>query len=84
MGAEGMVGIAAQKLFGDDEPPPEVKKKIVERDPEAHRHLQGRRLGPRRRRHRSARHAATSPGASSSSRHKKVERPARRRGIIPV
>ena len=30
MGAEGMVGIAAKKLFGDAEPPPEVKKNIVD------------------------------------------------------
>ena len=30
MGAEGMVGIAARKLFGDVEPPPEAKKSIVE------------------------------------------------------
>ena len=29
MGAEGMVGIAARKLFGDAEPPPEVKKQIA-------------------------------------------------------
>jgi methylmalonyl-CoA decarboxylase subunit alpha len=29
MGAEGMVGIAARKLFGDQEPPPEVKEGIV-------------------------------------------------------
>ena len=29
MGAEGMVGIAARKLFGEGEPPPEVKKAIV-------------------------------------------------------
>ncbi len=57
MGAEGMVGIAARKLFGGEEPPPEVKKGDRRRDPEEHRHLQGRRLGPRRRRHRPARHA---------------------------
>ena len=30
MGAEGMVGIAAKKLFGDQEPPPEVKAAIVD------------------------------------------------------
>ncbi len=30
MGAEGMVGIAAPKLFGGVEPPPEVKKQIVD------------------------------------------------------
>ncbi len=29
MGAEGMVGIAARKLFGDTEPPPEVKEGIL-------------------------------------------------------
>jgi len=30
MGAEGMVGIAARKLFGPGEPPPEMKKMITE------------------------------------------------------
>ena len=30
MGAEGMVGIAARKLFGAQEPPPEAKKMIVD------------------------------------------------------
>src|SRR5690606_21540607 len=30
MGAEGMVGIAARKLFGDAEPPEEVKRGIIE------------------------------------------------------
>lgn len=30
MGAEGMVGIAGRKLFGSAEPPPEVKKTLVE------------------------------------------------------
>jgi acetyl-CoA carboxylase carboxyltransferase component len=29
MGAEGMLGIAARKLFGDNEPPPEVKEGIL-------------------------------------------------------
>src|SRR3954469_24878460 len=30
MGAEGMVGIAARKLFGDQDPPPEMKKMIID------------------------------------------------------
>jgi len=30
MGAEGMVGIAGKKLFGDQEPPPEVKQQLVQ------------------------------------------------------
>jgi acetyl-CoA carboxylase carboxyltransferase component len=30
MGAEGMVGIAARKLFGDAEPSPDAKKSIIE------------------------------------------------------
>ena len=30
MGAEGMVGIAAPKLFGGNEPPPEVRKQVVD------------------------------------------------------
>lgn len=30
MGAEGMLGIAARKIFGDAEPPPEVKAGILE------------------------------------------------------
>ena len=53
-------------------------------DPEAHRHLQGRRLGPRRRSHRPARHAPAIAWGLELARHKKVERPARKRGVIPV
>jgi acetyl-CoA carboxylase carboxyltransferase component len=30
MGAEGMLGIASKKLFGDMEPPPEMKQGILE------------------------------------------------------
>jgi acetyl-CoA carboxylase carboxyltransferase component len=30
MGAEGMVGIAAKKLFGDGEPPPEARKSVID------------------------------------------------------
>jgi acetyl-CoA carboxylase carboxyltransferase component len=30
MGAEGMVGIAGKKLFGDNEPPPEVKAQLTQ------------------------------------------------------
>jgi acetyl-CoA carboxylase carboxyltransferase component len=30
MGAEGMVGIAGRKLFGDNEPPPEVKQQLTQ------------------------------------------------------
>ena len=30
MGAEGMVGIAAKKMFGDQPPPPEVRSQIVQ------------------------------------------------------
>ncbi|MFI5296868.1 MAG: acyl-CoA carboxylase subunit beta [Polyangiales bacterium] len=30
MGAEGMVGIASKKLFGDMEPPPELKEQILQ------------------------------------------------------
>jgi acetyl-CoA carboxylase carboxyltransferase component len=30
MGADGMVGIAAKKLFGDQEPPPEVKAQFTQ------------------------------------------------------
>lgn len=58
MGPEGMLGIAAKKMFGDTPPPPEVKQAIVESNSKEHRHHQGCRLGPHRRCHRSARHEA--------------------------
>ena len=85
MGAEGMVGIAARKLFGDAEPPPEVKQEHRRDDPEEHRRLQVGRLGAGRRGHRPARHA---PRARLGPRARPAQ--ARRaagpqaRGVIPV
>ena len=84
MGAEGMVGIAAKKLFGDAEPPPGGEEGHRRHDPEEHRRLQGGRLGPHRRRDRSARHAARARLGPRAREHKRIERPARKRGVIPV
>ena len=84
MGAEGMVGIAAPKLFGNAEPPPEVRKQIVDS-------IQSRidiyKVGgwgliddvidPRDTRYALCRGIEMSWG-------RQVERPARKRDIMPV
>jgi acetyl-CoA carboxylase carboxyltransferase component len=84
MGAEGMVGIAARKLFGDAPPPPEVKKAIVEQIQKnidvykvAGWGLVDEVIDPRDTRRAIA-------WGLELARHKKVERPAKRRGVIPV
>jgi acetyl-CoA carboxylase carboxyltransferase component len=84
MGAEGMVGIAAQKLFGGAEPDADIKKALIET-------IQGNIdamksagwglidevIDPRDTRKVLAL-------GLELSRHKKVERPARKHGIMPV
>jgi acetyl-CoA carboxylase carboxyltransferase component len=84
MGAEGMVGIAARKLFGGEEPPPETKKMIVEQIQKnidifkvAGWGLVDEVIDPRDTRRAIA-------WGLELARHKKVERPAKKRGIIPV
>ncbi len=84
MGAEGMVGIAAQKLFGDAEPPPEVKKSIVDmiqKNIDVYKSagwgLVDDVIDPRDTRRAIA-------WGLELARHKQVERPARKRGVIPV
>jgi acetyl-CoA carboxylase carboxyltransferase component len=84
MGAEGMVGIAAKKLFGDAEPPPEVKKTIVEtiqKNIDIYKSagwgLVDEVIDPRDTRRVLA-------WGLELARHKHVERPARKRGVIPV
>jgi acetyl-CoA carboxylase carboxyltransferase component len=84
MGAEGMVGIAARKLFGDAEPPPEVKRQVVEgirKSIDVYKAagwgLVDDVIDPRDTRRVLA-------WGLELSRHKQVERPARKRGIIPV
>jgi len=84
MGAEGMVGIAAKKLFGDAEPPPEVKKSIVEtiqKNIDIYKSagwgLVDEVIDPRDTRRVLA-------WGLELARHKHVERPARKRGVIPV
>jgi acetyl-CoA carboxylase carboxyltransferase component len=84
MGAEGMVGIAARKLFGDAEPPPEAKKSIIEliqKNIDIYKvagwGLVDEVIDPRDTRRVIA-------WGLELSRHKKVERPARKRGVIPV
>lgn len=84
MGAEGMVGIAAKKLFRGEEPPPEMKKALVDT-------IQGYIdiykvagwglvddiIDPRDTRR-------TLAWGLELSEHKTVERPHRKRGVIPV
>jgi acetyl-CoA carboxylase carboxyltransferase component len=84
MGAEGMVGIAARKLFGDQEPPPEVRKNIVDliqKNIDIYKSagwgLVDEVIDPRDTRRVLA-------WGLELARHKKVERPARKRGVIPV
>ena len=58
MGADGMVGIAvAEAVSRRQSRRPRCKAAAGGGDSAAHRHLQGGGLGPRRRRHRPARHA---------------------------
>src|SRR5690349_16780171 len=84
MGAEGMVGIAGKKLFGDVEPPPEVKQQITQM---IQQHIDIYRVAgwgliddvidPRDTRHVLCR-------AVEMSWNRKVERPWRKHGIMPV
>jgi acetyl-CoA carboxylase carboxyltransferase component len=84
MGAEGMVGIAARKLFGGAEPPPEMKKMIVDQIQKnidiykvAGWGLVDDVIDPRDTR-------KTIALGLELARHKQVERPGRKRGVIPV
>jgi acetyl-CoA carboxylase carboxyltransferase component len=84
MGAEGMVGIAARKLFGEGEPAPEAKKAIIEMIQKnidiykvAGWGLVDEVIDPRDTRRAIA-------WGLELARHKRVERPARKRGVIPV
>jgi methylmalonyl-CoA decarboxylase subunit alpha len=84
MGAEGMVGIAAKKLFGDDEPSPEVRKGVVDaiqRNIDVYKvagwGLVDDVIDPRDTRRVLA-------WGLELARNKQVERPARKRGVIPV
>jgi acetyl-CoA carboxylase carboxyltransferase component len=84
MGAEGMVGIAAKKLFGGVEPPPEVKKGIVDAIQKnidiykvAGWGLVDDVIDPRDTRRAIA-------WGLELSRHKQAVRPEKKRGVIPV
>jgi len=84
MGAEGMVGIAARKLFGDVEPTVEVKQAIVQQIQKnidvykvAGWGLVDDVIDPRDTRRAIA-------WGLELAKHKKVERPARKRGVVPV
>jgi acetyl-CoA carboxylase carboxyltransferase component len=84
MGAEGMVGIAAKKLFGSDEPPPEMRKSVVDaiqKNIDVYKvagwGLVDDVIDPRDTRRVLA-------WGLELARHKHVERPARKRGVIPV
>jgi acetyl-CoA carboxylase carboxyltransferase component len=84
MGAEGMVGIAAKKLFGDAPPPPEVKKNVVDmiqKNIDVYKvagwGLVDDVIDPRDTRRVLA-------WGLDLARRKRVERPPRKRGIVPV
>lgn len=84
MGAEGMVSIAAPKLFGGNEPPPEVRKQIVDTIQQnidimkvAGWGLIDDVIDPRETRRVLA-------WGLELSQNKRVERPHRKHGVIPV
>jgi acetyl-CoA carboxylase carboxyltransferase component len=84
MGAEGMVGIAAKKLFGDQEPPPEVRAQftqMVQAQIDIKRVAAGALIDdvidPRDTRPLLCR-------AIEMAWDRKVERPYRKHGIMPV
>jgi acetyl-CoA carboxylase carboxyltransferase component len=84
MGPEGMIGIAAKKLFGEGPPPPEMKAAIVAQLQKnidimkvAGWGLVDDVIDPRDTRMAIA-------WGLELSRHKHLERPAKKRGIIPV
>src|ERR1700733_5886458 len=84
MGAEGMVSIAAKKLFGDVDPPLDVKKSVIETIQKsidiykvAGWGLVDDIIDPRDTRRVLA-------WGLELARHKRVERPAKKRGVIPV
>lgn len=84
MGPEGMVGIASKKLFGDTPPPPEVKQAIVA---QLQKNIDVMKVAgwgliddvidPRDTRR-------TIAWGLELSKNKHLERPFKRRGIIPV
>jgi methylmalonyl-CoA decarboxylase subunit alpha len=84
MGPEGMVGIAARKLFGDAPPPPEARQMIIDQIQKnidivkvAGWGLVDDIIDPRDTRKAIA-------WGLELSRNKHLERPARKHGIIPV
>jgi methylmalonyl-CoA decarboxylase subunit alpha len=84
MGAEGMVGIAAKKLFGDGEPPPEARKAVVDmiqKNIDVYKvagwGLVDDVIDPRDTRR-------VLFWGLELSRHKQIERPAKKRGVIPA
>jgi acetyl-CoA carboxylase carboxyltransferase component len=84
MGAEGMVGIAGKKLFGGAEPDPEVKKAVVsaiQKNIDIHKvagwGLVDDIIDPRDTRRAIA-------WGLDLAKQKHLERPYRKRGIIPV
>jgi acetyl-CoA carboxylase carboxyltransferase component len=84
MGAEGMLGIAGAKMFGDTEPPPAVKKQIADA---IQKHIDIYKVAgwglvddvidPRETRRVLCQALEMSWGRT-------VERPARKRGVMPV
>jgi len=84
MGAEGMVGIAGKKLFGGGEPDPEVKQQLVDliaKNIDIYKvagwGFVDDVIDPRDTRR------AVAWGLELAAR-KQVERPAKKRGILPV
>jgi acetyl-CoA carboxylase carboxyltransferase component len=84
MGAEGMLGIAGRKLFGNQEPSPEMKKMVldtIQKNIDIYKvagwGLIDDVIDPRDTRRVLA-------WGLELSRHKTMERPHKRRGVVPV
>ncbi len=84
MGAEGMLGIAARKIFGGQEPAPEAKKTIIDMIQKnidilkvAGWGLVDEVIDPRDTRRVLA-------WGLELARHKRIERPHKKRGVVPV
>jgi methylmalonyl-CoA decarboxylase subunit alpha len=84
MGAEGMVGIAGKKLFQGAEPPPEVKAQItlaIQKNIDVYKvagwGLVDDVIDPRQTRRAIV-------WGLELAQHKKVERPQRKHGVVPV
>ena len=85
MGAEGAVEIIFRKQVEAAEDPAAKRQELIEQLPQDHRRLHRRRQRHDRRRDRPARDAGHDlPRARDGGRARRVERPWKRSGVVPV